>query len=81
MLKKLEGHNIGTLLESTLPSRKTSMFFALLILALAQVNLLLDKIGSGEWLSICMFVLTAYAVKRYKQSQLNAANGNGDPPT
>jgi hypothetical protein len=78
MIKQLKGKNVGGLIEATLPQRKTSMFFALLILGLAQANLMAGWIENHQWMTVAMFVLAAYVIKRYKQSQLE--NGEGTDP-
>lgn len=71
MLETLRRDGVGAQIERVLPSRKTSLFIALLVLGLASLFLYLDKIGSGEWITVAMFVLTAYVVKRHATNKLS----------
>jgi len=63
------------LIEKSIPEKKTSLFFGLLIFGFACLFLWFDKIGSSEWITVSMYLMTAYVFKRYKSRELEIRNG------
>ena len=65
-------------INGILPDNKTSLFVALLILALASVFLWYEKMEGLTWAGISGYILTVYVVRRVKGEQVNVRNGNGN---
>ncbi len=62
----LSKNSVKNAINGLLPDNKTSLFFALLILALASVFLWYKRLDGMEWSAVSGYIMTVYVVRRIK---------------